>query len=291
MTEVKTVNIGPETPSEAQTATETPENLEVGTELPTEETDADEAVKAPEEDPKFAARFAALARQEEKARLERQEIKEAQEQVRQYNELKSAIKENPLAALEHLGVDLDALILASLGEDAPQEEEDPVTKLQREFEEYKNNIIKEKEDKEAAEELSRKEAEEAAIKSHQDLITKELEDNGDKYELIHLNNAKDLVWEVTEAHFMEHGEVLSPAQAADLVEAHLVEQFEKVANARKVKKEPVEETKPEEPKTVISSKTLTSSMASNTPQVKIDRKPASTEESKRNAASMLRWTD
>jgi hypothetical protein len=118
----------------------------------------------------------------------------------------------------------------------------------------------------------------------------ELQDSSNKYELIHLNEAQDLVWEVTEAHYNEHGEVLTPSQAADLVEAHLDEKFQKMMKTRKGS-EPIEEIKaPEETKKVISSHTLTSAMSSNTPQVQVSNKPVTMEESKRRAAALLKWT-
>ncbi len=291
---VKQVNIGPTTPApspEAQTAPVVDETPVENTEVPVEETGAQKPVQESQEDVNIAARFAALARQEERTRKERQEIKEAREKLDEYNKLRESISENPMAALDHLGIDLDSLIMASLGDAAPQEEIDPVSKLQSDFESYKEQVQREKEEAVAAQESAQQEAIDRAVEAHKRSIEAELKDNDGKYELIHLNEAHDLVWEVTEAHYNEYGEVLEPSRAADLVEAHLDEKFQKIAKARKLNT-PLEETAAQpEQKKIISSKTLTSSMSTNTPQVAVSNKPLTAEESKRRAAAMLKWNN
>jgi len=279
-TDVKVEQVGP---------IEAPVAEEVVTEASEESTQEDTSTKE-EENPNFSARFAALSRQEAKIRQDREALKQAQEEMSSYNTLKSQIKENPMAALEHLGIDLDTLILHSLGESAPQEEEDPVSKLQREFEEYKNNITKEQEDKKAAEEQAKKEAEEAAIQSHKSAISQEIEDNQDKYPLINLDpENQELVWEVTEAYFMENGKVLSPTEAADLVEAHLDEKFQKMMALKTPKVEKTEEIKTESPK--ISSKTISSSIPTNIPKATRVEQPKNRDDSLSKAAQLLKWTE
>jgi hypothetical protein len=285
MSEVKTVSIGPSSPTAPSEAPAAPPVDETPIEAP----EVPEAQPEPKEDSRMSERFAALARQEERNRAERLSMKEDQEKFSEYNKLKESVSSNPMAALEHLGIDLDALIMASLGGDAPQEEIDPLSKLQQDFESYKDQQIREREEVKAAQESAQQESLDQAVESHKQSIVQELQDNSDKYELIALNNANDLVWEVTEAHYNEHGEVLTPSQAADLVEAHLDEQFQKMVNSRKVK-EPIEEIEAPEQNKIISSKTLTSAMSSNTPQVQVSNKPVTMEESKRRAAALLKWT-
>ena len=284
-TDVRVEQVGPIT----ATASEAPVAEEVVTETPEESTQEDTSTKE-EENPNFSARFAALSRQEAKIRQDREALKQAQEEMSSYNTLKSQIKENPMAALEHLGIDLDTLILHSLGESAPQEEEDPVSKLQREFEEYKNNINKEQEEKKAAEEKAKQDAEAAAIECHKAAMSQEIEDNKDKYPLISLDEDNQaLIWEVTEAYFMENGKVLSPTEAADLVEAHLDEKFQKMMALKTPKVEKTEEIKTESPK--ISSKTISSSIPTNIPKATRVEQPKNRDDSLSKAAQLLKWTE
>ena len=133
-----------------------------------------------------------------------------------------------------------------------------------------------------------------AILAHHHLITHHLSQNVEKYELIQLQGEQDLVWEVTEAHYdANDGEILTPEQAADKVEAYLEK---KIRDAMGLKRfEAKEETqttdsvpyKVEEDKTAFrpQSHTLTSDHVQQAaPTGKV--RHVDLDESKRNAASL-----
>lgn len=297
-TPVHTVNIGPSTPAPASPES-TPEAtsaapIESQDSVDTSREEGTTEASEKEEDTRFGDRFAALSREEAKIRQTRLDMKSEQEKITEYNDLKAKIEADPMAALAHFGVDLDALIMRSLGEDAPVEEVDPVTKLQKDFEDYKSGVQKDKDDAETARIDEHNSAIDAAVEDHKKKIEQSLKDNADKYELIELNGAQDLVWEVTEAHYDDTNEVLSPEEAADLVEAHLDEQYQKFSAAKKYNKEPkIEDTAPTNNEPVIqkiNTQTLSNSTSTNTPQsTPVERTYLDMEESKRAAAALLKW--
>ena len=263
-------------------------------EQPTNEAPESE-VQAPVNDSdNMSARFAALARKEKALREQEERIKEEANKYSKYAELESTAKENPLSILERYGLDLDTIIAASLGEDAPAPSvEDQIKAL-------RDEINSEKEAAKAAEEKRKQEEEEAyqasieeAILTHKNSIADHLGQNQEKYELIHLQNAQDLVWEVTEAHFEAHnGEVLTPEQAADKVEAYLEDQVKKALELERFKQKEAAkaEFKIEEsvPAPRQERPTLTSSMTDIAPE-KIATNGMTEEESKRRAAELLKW--
>lgn len=258
---------------------------------------AEESNNAPKEDPEFSSRFAALSRKEKYLQEQAAAFKEKESKYSSYADLQEKIKENPLAALEHFGVSLDDVISASLGSDAPPPTvESQIEALRAEIEGYKSEQQKREEDAQKKAEEEYQNSINEAIQVHQLSIANHLSENADKYELINLQGAQDLVWEVTEAHYdANNGEILTPEQASDKVEAYLEEQVRKAMNLNRfrakedteIKKSPfeVEQVKPTEK---AKSQTLTSDFVQ---QSAPSEKPSglSEEESKRRAASLLKW--
>jgi small-conductance mechanosensitive channel len=185
----------------------------------------------------FSTRFAALTKKEKALQEQQAKAKAEAERYAKYMDLEQKAKENPLSVLEAYGVDLDSLLLATLGEKkAPPTVEEQLAEL-------KAQLQKEKDDVKAAEEAKRLEAEKAyqssideAILNHQNAITDLLSKNKDKYELISHHGVEDLVWETTEAYYEQYGKVLTPSEAADMVEEHLFQQTQKALELSKFKK-------------------------------------------------------
>ena len=251
----------------------------------------------PEVDTDFSARFAALSKRE-KALLDQQNrIKEEAEKYKKYQDLESKAKENPLSVLEAMGLDLDAIIAASLGEDAPPKSvEEQLADLKAEIEnERKRKEEDEKKAKEDEEKALQTQYDEA-IEAHKTDIKMFLEDNKEKYELINFQSADDLVWDVTEAHYDTNGEVLPIEKAAEMVEEYLTAQYQKALELKKFKpeekKEEVDFFKTETPVNPFvqanKPKTLTSDL--NSTPTDRDTEYLTEEESKRRAAAMLKWT-
>jgi len=249
----------------------------------------------PAEDVDFSNRFAALSRKEKYLQEEAQKIKDSESKYKKYQDLESQAKENPLLVLEKYGIDLDAVIAASLGDEAPPKSvEEQLNALK---EEMANDKKKAAEQAAKAEEERQKAIQadiDEAVLVHKNEITDHLSKNVEKYELINLQNAQDLVWEVTEAHYnANNGEILTPEQASDKVETYLEEQIKSAMKlARFNKQEEQKETTGFEIKTVDPIKpvspTLTSSLANPAPE-KSSSPTLSHEESRRAAATLLKW--
>lgn len=283
----------------ADESTETPaENTQVD---PNQEPAPNPDTKGSEdskEDPQFSSRFAALSRKEKYLQEQADAFKDKETKYNSYSDLQAKIKENPLAVLEHFGMSLDDIISASLGEDKPAPTtESQIEMLRAEIEGFKTAAVQKETDTLKAEEEAKQDSINEAITVHQLSITNHLSENADKYELINLQGAQDLVWEVTEAHFNANkGEILTPEQASSKVEVYLEEQVRKAMNLKRfgakedteTKSSPfeVEQVKPTEPKQ--QSQTLTSEFVQ---QSSPSEKPSglSEDESKKRAASLLKW--
>jgi len=253
----------------------------------------------PKEDPEFSSRFAALSRKEKYLQDQATSLKQKEEQYNQVEALKAKIKENPAAVLEHYGLSLDDLILASLGAEAPPPTtESQIEMLRKEIEGFKTAAQQKEENAAKAAEEAYQNSINEAIVAHQLKITDHLSKNVDKYELINLQGAQDLVWEVTEAHYdATDGEILTPEQAADKVEAYLEEQTRKALSLSRFKaKETTQETDSgsfmaEQVRPVEKPKTQTLTSEFVRPATPSERPSAlDPDESKKRAAQLLKWT-
>jgi len=247
------------------------------------EEQASEEVSAPEVDNEdlFSKRFSALSKREKKLVEEQAKYKELEDKFSGMSEAKQA---GVLKLLEYHGISLDDVIAEALGEDNTPEV-DPVDKVRQEFEEYKQaQLDREAEEKRKLEEQNQNSINEA-IDNHKQAITSHLSQNSDKYELINSQGEQDLVWEVTEAHFDEYGEVLSIEDASDKVEQYLEN---KVRELLKLKKfNPGGEQIQDKDLGKKEAPTLNSRM--NTSSVPVKEKPLNREQSLKQAASLLKW--
>jgi len=244
----------------------------------------------------FTARFAALSKQEKALFVQKEAMKAQTDKYSSYEALEKEAKSNPMKLLERYGLSLDDLIISALGNaDAPAPEMDPMEAIRAEIAAMKAEKLAEIEGKEKAEVDAYQSSIDEAILNHQNAIATHIKDNIDAYELINVESAHDLVWEVTEAQFELDGVILSPKDAADRVEAYLEQRYRKALdlNKFKVKKdEPVKMTQPLFEETV---KQPVKSQATQTLTVDhsgLAQKPAtrlSNEESKKRAAAMLQW--
>ena len=256
-----------------------PEEVAEVAETPTEET-TPEVIETESDADMFAKRFAALSRREKQLLEEKNKAKEVESK---WGEIEEAKKAGVMKLLEYHGLSIDDVISEALGEE-DDTEIDPVDKIRQEFEAYK----KEQEDK-ITEEKRKLEEEnqnsiQKAIDNHKQAISSHISQNLDKYELINNQGEQDLVWEVTEAHFDEYGEVLSIEQAADKVEEYLENQVRDLLKLKKFSgREPVQDKdlgKKEAP-------TLNSRYSNS--EVPVTEKSLTREESLKQAASLLKW--
>jgi hypothetical protein len=248
-------------------------------------------------DNEFSSRFAALSRKEKFLRDQQNELKSQSEEVKALKDLQAKIKENPLSVLEQYNISMDDLIAASLGDQTPEPTvENQVEALRKQIEDDKAARQKEIEDAKLKEEEEYQNSIDEAITAHKLKIDSHLSENASKYELINLQGAQDLVWEVTEAYFdANDGEVLTPEQAADKVEVYLEQQIQKALELERFNKKPsTDEQKSafavEQLNTAIQNKSHTLTSENVQAASPSDRQVSSDiEESKRRAAALLKW--
>ena len=228
----------------------------------------------------FASRFNALSKREKKLVEERAKHKELETKLSGMDEAKAA---GVLKLLDYHGITLDDVIAEALGDEG-KPEVDPVDRVRQEFEEYKQaQLDKEAEEKRKQEEQNQNSIDEA-VNNHKQAIDAHLSQHSDKYELINSQGEQELVWEVTEAYFNEHGEVLTIEQASDKVEQHLEA---KVRELLKLKK--FSEREQIQDKDLGKKETPTLNASYSNSPVPVTEKYLSREESMKQAASLLKW--
>lgn len=247
-------------------------------------------------DDNMTARFAALSRKEREVREAAERASETESKYKEYQDLEAMAKTDPMAILRKYGVDLDSVIQASLGIEKPEPTpEEQIKALRDEIAAERQKTIDDAEAAKKAEEEALQASIDEAILKHQNSITDHLSQNTEKYELITLQGAQDLVWEVTEAWYdANDGEILTPEVAADKVEDYLSEQVKKALKLSRFAPETPKETEWEstfktersEPKAPISPTLTTESTApAGSKNVQM-----TAEESKAAAAALLQWS-
>lgn len=259
-------------------------------EAPVEEVKSVETTKE-EDDPKFAARFAALSRKERELLQKEQSIKQSQREYQAYQKAVQDAKNNPVAYLQAAGLTLEEAIQKIINEGKEPTPEEVLKKdvdsIKAEVEAYK----KAAQEHQARQQEQRRQAEEQSILGN---IKNFVESNPEKYELIMAYNAIPDVWEVIKRTYLETGGKvhLTEEQAAEAVENDLLEQAreeaKRVANLKKLQTES-NQVKVSNPKEVSKvSQTLTNQTATTpaSPPKRLSR-----EDSIKEAAKLLKWKE
>lgn len=264
-----------------------------------------EAPKAPEapkepsaEEQQFAAKFAALSRKEKQIRdreraLQQQmsameqrmkELEEGRSEVSKYKELPNRLKKEPLKVLEESGLTFEQLAEMVLNDGKPTPDmhlQETLTPIQQK--------IKELEEKLAAKEAAEQESKvEATLQQFMGQLT-DFVNGTEDYELIRANDAVDLVYDVIEQHHSETGEILSNKEAADAVENYLLEEAKKLVDREKVKKLLGGGSEAKAPAQRKSQVTLSNDQVAQSSSPA--RPVSSDEESKAEAARLIKWID
>jgi len=246
----------------------------------------------PEEDPKFAARFAALSRKERDIVQREQSIKQAQKEHQAFQQQLLNAKKDPIAYLQAAGFTLEQAIKQVINEGeepSPQEVlKTDVDQIKAEIDAYK----KQQAEYAAKVQEHRKAQEEASIVEG---LTGYIESNPEKYELIMAYGAINDVWNVIKRTYMETGGKvhLTQEQAAEAVENDLLEQArEEAQRTAKLKKLQPESTKLQVSNLKEVSKTVSPTLTNQTSQsTTLPQKRMTREESIAHAARLLKWTD
>lgn len=241
-----------------------------------EETPTPESEQPPQED-KFASRFAALSKKE-KAILERErQIKAELEEIRSFKKQREESRKDPLSFLKQEGFELEDILHSALGSKQEPTVEDKIKQLQERLEQ------KEREEKEREEAKKKEGIEQAYAKLRTD-IKSHIETNEALELLRQEEGGINTVVEVMEAWLQQHNELLPLEEACKKVEEYFEKEIEKFVKTKKLstklgllKENPAEKT--------ITAPTLGNKQTTETAAKKF----LSDEESRREAAKLLKW--
>ena len=253
--------------------------------------------KAQEE--KFAARFAALSRKEKQIRAQEAKVQQqmaeleakvkalesGRTEVETFKALPDRLKREPLKVLEEQGLTFEQLAQMVLNDGKPTQDmvlAEYDKKVMSRIEELQKKI----EEKEKQEQEQKYEQ---AIQAFQTQLSDFIEQTPD-YELIRANNGMEIVFDVIERHHEETGEIMSNKEACDAVEEYLLEEAKKLVDREKVKKL-LQPQQPEKPAAPSGKAPPTLSNAQAAQASKNVARKLSDEESKAEAAKLLKWND
>ncbi len=202
-------------------------------------------VKASEQDPDFASKFAALTRKQKDIYIREKRLKEMEQKYAGYDELERLKSENPYEYFKKSGLDLNSVVQGAVKDGEPPSTEDKVAALEKKIADYEKGLELERQQKIAMEQQKQ-------IDTFKNSIKDKLTADADRYELINLDGAYGKVYEVIENHFSKtlgetgEGEVLETEAAAEIVEKELEERATKFLKAKKLsgKSEPLEVPEP-----------------------------------------------
>ena len=258
-----------------------------------------EQASSPDRD-EFNRKFAALSRREKEIRAKEAEydkrIAELESRFQPKQEVEKEpelpfeyrLKQNPLKALEDMGLSYDKLTELALndGKLTP----DMQMRLMREelendykskYKELEERII----EKEKNDEQRRYDEIEMGFKNE---IEAFVNSKPEQFELIQANEAKDVVYDVIEEHYNETGKILDIEEAAQAVESYLEEEAEKLLSLGKLRYK--FNTGDFEQQPQRQSQVTLSNAHSAQANERVAKK-LSDEESKREMARMLQWDE
>lgn len=216
-------------PASDESGDEQPPGEEPPSDEATEKGESAEEAEEKEEEQPTSRRFAALARRESKLhrerqalQAERQRLDQERQALQQWAALPQIARENPLAALDALGLSYEQLTEAIIAGKNSSPQAQPVTR--DDLTALKQELQKEREELEAQRQL---EAFRREVADH-------IRQDADRYELINLQGKSNLVVEVIEEAYQQHGRLLDIDEAAKLVEEHLEQEALKVLSSKKL---------------------------------------------------------
>ena len=248
----------------------------------------------------FSRKFAALSRREKEIRAKEveydQRIAELEARFQPKKEVEKEpelpfeyrLKQNPLKALEDMGLSYDKLTELALN-DGKLTPDMQMRLMREELENDYKSKYKELEDriieKEKNDEQRRYDEIETGFKNE---IEAFVSSKPEQFELIQANEAKEVVYEVIEEHYNETGKILDIEEAANAVESYLEEEAEKLLKLGKLRSKFNTGDIEQEPQ---RQSQVTLSNAHSAQANERVAKKLSDEESKREMARMLQWDE
>lgn len=208
-------------------STNTTDGTQAGTPTPSALENAQQTKTAEQDKDPFADNFVRLARRERQLREREGKLSTFEKQLAEYQERERLAKEDPLAFIDRYGIDL--------GDVTRRLVEDPISPEKKELLELKNKMKKWEQEKEEQSKRQKEQETTTAFQQAQKELQDLLDKDADKYELIRMQNANDLVFQVIVEFQNQHGRWLSFEEAAEKVESHLESQVSKLLESKKIK--------------------------------------------------------
>lgn len=189
--------------------------------------------------------FAALTRKQKEIYAKEKELKEKEALIKQMEELEALKDQDPLEYLNKKGLKFDDIVQRALKNGEEPTPEDKISALEKRIEQ----LVKAQEEKERQKEedakRAKQEADEKAIASFKEKIKNDISGNLDRFELINHEGAFDIVFDVIEEAWLadKTKPLMSIEEAADLVEAHFLEKYQKALGLKKLGNKPATEAK------------------------------------------------
>jgi len=246
----------------------------------------------PKEDPLMSQRFAELSKREYAAVAREKELKAQEEKFKYIAENMDELKGSPKKVLEELGLDFEKFTSAYLDELDGKEKAQSPEEMIAAIEAKSNAKWQEFEAKQAEMDAAREEQVKAQYKQNLKAeLSSEL--NQDRFELINLKGAHDVVYGVIEQHYNEteektgEGQMLSIQEAAQIVEDHLEKEARTLLKAKKLAMQEAVAEEAKQKSVTLSNRSAGGAVVTDT--AKDLSKLSATEVSKKNAASLLKW--
>lgn len=226
-------------------------------EQPAPETPVQEAPEAeeagspsPKDDPKLAARFAALARKERALLHKEREAKAHADDLERYRLARTSAKQKPLEAVAALGISLDDIVQAALAEGRGASPERRIDLMEQHLEEEKRARAE-------AEQRQQQAAQQQAIAGFKAHIGRVIEANKGDYELLAAQGlfAVEAVFGEMDREYRETGRVMDVGEAAVRLEQLLEEHALMLARSPKLAAKLAPKTTPTETKTLTNTVT------------------------------------
>jgi len=193
--------------------------------------------KAPEptttkEDTALSPKFAALAKKAKAAyqaqaqlKAEKASLEAKRKEIDEFSKYKQEATSNPLKALEALGWKYDDLVNFVLNDQQPTSDQ-KLSRVEQQLEAFKREQEAKEQGRLEQERLSAQKQYEETIDAFKSRVSQHVTSNSEKYELINLHEAQDLIFDTIEEYFNKTNQVMDIAKAAELVENYLENQFE-----------------------------------------------------------------
>jgi len=217
-------------------------------------------------------RFAHLAKKEVALQKEREALKAEREQLasektkfaeagKKYQGFEELKAKDPIAAMKLAGfTDTDIFNFYAKAQEEQKLKDTPEAKAtaaaQAEIEKFR----KEQSDREAQQKAA---SDARIIQQFKGRISQTITADKDKFELCNFNgpSAESLIYETVETYFREHNEVLSPTEAAEMVEKYYEDQAKAMSGLKKLGAKPAEPAVEPSTPPPPPSKTLTNRVA------------------------------